>query len=162
MWFRKNGILHVKLTFETTLIFIWRLRPYFNSYFCRPYKAALPLLVALSYLAKNFFNVRDHDKTSVLSPISYFWNGPHFLIWTVTPCFYFFFSQIICIYKTYLSDMKISSTEVTLIFAIISNFSDFPLHSMQKRIKTVVLLDRPSFVPSAGDIVFLLLFSKVM
>ena len=39
---------------------------------------------------------------------------------------------------------------------------DFPLHSMQKCIKTVVLLDRPPFVPSAGDIVFLLLFSKVM
>ena len=32
----------------------------------------------------------------------------------------------------------------------------------RKCIKTVVLLDRPSFVPSAGDIVFLLLFSKVM
>ena len=62
----------------------------------------------------------------------------------------------------YLSDTKISSTEVTLIFAIVSNFSDFPLHSMQKCIKTVVLLDRPPFVPSAGDIVFLLLFSKVM
>ena len=78
------------------------------------------------------------------------------------PLFLFFFSQIICIYKTYLSDTKISSTEVTLIFAIVSNFSDFPLHSMQKCIKTVVLLDRPPFVPSAGDIVFLLLFSKVM
>ena len=79
------------------------------------------------------------------------------------PLFLFlFFSQIICIYKTYLSDTKISSTEVTLIFVIVSNFSDFPLHSMQKCIKTVVLLDRPSFVPSAGEVVFLLLFSKVM
>ena len=76
--------------------------------------------------------------------------------------FLFLFSQMLCIYKIYLSDTKISSTEVTLIFAIISNFSDFPLHSMQKCIKTVVLLDRPSFVPSAGDIVFSLLFSKVM
>ena len=78
------------------------------------------------------------------------------------PRFYFFFSQIICIYITYLSDMKISSTEVTLIFAIVSNFSDFPLHSMQKCIKTVVLLDQPPFVPSVGDIVFLLPFSKVI
>ena len=68
----------------------------------------------------------------------------------------------ICIYITYLSDTKISSTEVTLIFAIVPNFSDFPLHSMQKCIKTVVLLDRPPFVPSAGDIVFLVPFSKVM
>ena len=76
--------------------------------------------------------------------------------------FYFFFSQIICIYITYHSDTKISSTEVSLIFAIISNFSGFPLHSMQKCIKTVVLLDRPPFVPGAGDIVFLLLNSKVM
>ena len=66
------------------------------------------------------------------------------------------------IYITYLSDTKMSSTEVTFIFAIVSNFSDFPLHSMQKCIKTVVLLDRPPFVPSAGDIVFLLFFSKVM
>ena len=55
-----------------------------------------------------------------------------------------------------------SGTEVTLIFAIVSNFSDFPLHSMQKYIKTEVLLDRPPFIPSAGDIVILLLFSKVM
>ena len=79
------------------------------------------------------------------------------------PLFLFlFFSQIICIYKTYLSDTKISSTEVTSIFAVVSNFSYFLLHSMQKCIKTVVLLDRPPFVPSAGDIVFLLLFSKVM
>ena len=76
--------------------------------------------------------------------------------------FLFLSSQIICIYITYLSDTKISSTEVTLIFAIVSNFSDFSLHSMQKCIKTVVLLDRPPFVPSADDIVFLLLFSKVM
>ena len=65
-------------------------------------------------------------------------------------------------YIKYLSDTKISSTEVTLIFAIVSNFSVFPLHSMQKCIKTVVLLDRPPFVPSADDMVFLLLFSKVM
>ena len=79
------------------------------------------------------------------------------------PLFLFlFFTQIICIYITYHSDTKISSTEVTLIFAIVSNYSDFPLHSMQKCIKTVVLLDRPPFVPSAGDIVFLLLNSKVM
>ena len=65
-------------------------------------------------------------------------------------------------YITYLSDTKISSTEVTLIFAIVSNFGNFPLHSMQKCINTVVLLDRPPFVPSAGDIVFLLPFSKAM
>ena len=65
-------------------------------------------------------------------------------------------------YITYLSDTKISSTEVTLIFATASNLSDFPLHSMQKCIKTVVLLDRPPFVPGAGGIVFLLLLSKVM
>ena len=32
---------------------------------------------------------------------------------------------------------------------------------MQKYIKTVVLFDRPPFVPSAGDILFLF-FSKVM
>ena len=75
---------------------------------------------------------------------------------------YFIFWQIICIYITYHSDTKISSTEVTLIFAIVSNFSDFPLHSMQKCIKMVVLLDQPPFVPSAGDIVFSLLFSKVI
>ena len=78
------------------------------------------------------------------------------------PRFYFFFSQIICICIAYLSDTKISSTEVTLIFANVSNFSDFSLHSMQKCIKTVVLLDRPLFVTSAGDILFLSLFSKVM
>ena len=65
-------------------------------------------------------------------------------------------------YITYHSGTKISSTEVTLIFAIVSNFSDFPLNSMQKCIKTVVLLDRPPFVPSAGDIVFLFHNSKVM
>ena len=68
----------------------------------------------------------------------------------------------ICINITYLSETKISSTEVTLIFAIVSNICDFPLHSIQKCIKTVVLLDRPLFVPSAGDIVFVLLLSKVM
>ena len=64
-------------------------------------------------------------------------------------------------YITYLSDTKISSTEVTLIFSILSNFSDFPLQSMQKCITTVLPLDRPPFVPSAGDIVFLLLVSEV-
>ena len=160
--FEKNGVLHVKLTFETTLIFIWTLRPYFKSYFCRPYKDALPVLVTLLHFAKIFFNVRDLDKNSVLSPILTFGTAPILLIWTVNACFYFFFSQIICIYIAYLSDTKISSTEVTIIFANVSNFSDFPSHSMQKCRKAVVLLDRPQFVPSAGDIVFLLLFSKVM
>ena len=158
---KKKMVFCMKLL-KRPLCFIWTLRPYFKSYFCRPYKNALPVLVTLSYLAKIFLNVRDLDKKKCFASNSYFWNGPHFLIWTVTPCFYFFSSQIICIYITYLSDTKISSTEVTLIFAIVSNFSDFPLHSMQKCIKTVVLLDRPPFVPSAGDIVFLLLFSKVM
>ena len=76
-------------------------------------------------------------------------------------CVFLFFSQIICIYITYLNDTKISSTKVTLIFAIVLNFSDFPLHSMQKCIKTGLLLDRPPFVPTAGDIVFLLPFSEV-
>ena len=83
----------------------------------------------------------------------------------MTPYFFFFFfffffcfSQIICIYITYLSDTKIFSTEVALIFAIVSNFSDLSLHSLQKCIKTVVFLDQPPFVPSAGDMVFLLLF----
>ena len=74
--------------------------------------------------------------------------------------FLFFADHII--YITYLSDTKISSTEVALIFATVSNFSDFPLHSMQKCLTAVQLLDRPPFVPSAGDIVFLLLFSKVI
>ena len=36
-------------------------------------------------------------------------------------CFYFFFSHIICIYVTSLSDTKISSTEVTLMFLIMIN-----------------------------------------
>ena len=71
------------------------------------------------------------------------------------------FSQIIRIYIAYLSDMKISSTEVTLIVVNVSNFSDFPLNSMQKCIKTVVLLDRPPFVPSAGDIGFYYFFLKL-
>ena len=83
---------------------------------------------------------------------------PPFSYMNSDPCFYFFFSQIICIYITYRSDTKISSTEVTLIFAIVSNFSDLPLHSMQKCIKSVVLLDRASFVPSVGDIVFYYFF----
>ena len=87
-------------------------------------------------------------------PFSYMNGDPLFFI--------SFFSQIICICITYLSHTKISSTEVTLIFAIVSKFSDFPLNPMQKCIKTVrLLLDRPPFVPSAGDIVFLLLFSEV-
>ena len=83
---------------------------------------------------------------------------PSFSYMNGDPMFLFFFSQIICIYIIYLSDTKIFSTEVTLTFAIVSNFSDFPLHSMQKCIKTAVLLDRAPFVPSAGDVVFLLLF----
>ena len=78
------------------------------------------------------------------------------------PPVFIFFIRRSYVYITYLSKTKISSTEVTLIFAIVSNFTDFPLHSMQKCIKTIVLLDRPPSVPSAGDIVFLLLFSKVM
>ena len=53
--------------------------PYFNTYFCRPYKDALPMLVALSYLAKNYFHVRDLDKNSVLSPIHTFGTAPIFL-----------------------------------------------------------------------------------
>ena len=110
-----------------------------------------------------FFNVRDLDKNSVLSPILTSGTAPILLYEPCLPIFIsFFFSQIICIYITYHSDTKISSTEVTVIFAIVSNFSDFPLHSMQKCIKTAVLLDQPSFVPSAVDIVFLLLNSKVM
>ena len=79
----------------------------------------------------------------------------------MTPCFYFFFSQIICIYVTYFSDTKISSTEVTLIVAFVSNSSDFPLHSLQKCIKRCYFWIDPYSVPSAGDIVFLLLFSEV-
>ena len=49
------------------------------SYFCRPYKNALPVLVTLSYLAKIFFNVRDLDKNSVLPPILTFGTAPIFL-----------------------------------------------------------------------------------
>ena len=77
------------------------------------------------------------------------------------PLFLFLFSQIICIYITYFSDTKISSTKVTLIVAIVSNSSDFPLHSFQKCIKRCNFWIDPYSVPSAGDIVFLLLFSKV-
>ena len=126
------------------------------------------MLMTLSYLA-TIFNVYNLDKNSVLSPILSFGTPPpaparppppHFLILTVTPCFYLF-SQIIFIYIKYLNDSKISNTEDTLIFAIVSSFSDFPLHSMQKCIKTLLLLDRPPFVTSAGDIVFLSLLSKV-
>ena len=51
----KNGVLHVKLTFETTLTFNVNAEAIFKLYFCRPYKVALPVLVTLSYLAKNFF-----------------------------------------------------------------------------------------------------------
>ena len=39
----KNGVLHVKMTFETTLIFYMNV----DAYFCRPYKDALPVLVKL-------------------------------------------------------------------------------------------------------------------
>ena len=49
------------------------------SYFCRPYKDALPMLVTLSYLAKIFFNVLDLDKNNVLSPILTFGTVPIFL-----------------------------------------------------------------------------------
>ena len=163
MWFWKKWCFACKADFwNGPLFFIWTQRPYFKSYFCRPYKDALPVLVTLSHLARiSFYCSRSWQKQCFVSN-SYFLNGPHSLIWTVTYCFYFFFSQIICIYITYHSDTKISSTEVTLIFAIVSNFSDFPLHSVQKCLKTVVLLDRPPFVPSVGDIVFLLLNSKVM
>ena len=51
----------------------------FQFIFCRPYKDALPMLVALSYLAKNIFNVRDLDKNSVLSLILTFGTAPIFL-----------------------------------------------------------------------------------
>ena len=54
-------------------------RPYFKSYVCRPYKDALSVLVTLSYLAMIFFNVRDLDKNSVLSPILTFGTAPIFL-----------------------------------------------------------------------------------
>ena len=75
----KNGVLHVKLTFETALIFYMNAETYFKSYFCRPYKDALPVSVTLSYLAKTFFNVRDLDKNSVLSPIFTFGTAPIYL-----------------------------------------------------------------------------------
>ena len=127
------------------------------SYFCRPYKDTLPVLMTLSYLAKNFLNVRDLDIT-VFCLQFLLLERPTFSYMNSDPLFLFLFLQIICIYITYLSDTKISCTEVTLIFAIVSNFNDFPLHSMQKCIKKVVHLDPPPFVPSAGDIIFLLLF----
>ena len=37
------------------------------------------MLVTLSYFAKNFWNVRDLDKNSVLSPILTFGTAPIFL-----------------------------------------------------------------------------------
>ena len=160
--FEKKWCFACKADFWNDPYFYMNAEPYFKSYFCRPYKDALPVLVTLLHFAKIFFNVRDLDKNSVLSPILTFGTAPILLIWTVTPCFYFCFSQIICIYIAYLSDTKISSTEVTIIFANVSNFSDFPLHSMQKCRKAVVLLDRPPFVPSAGDIsVFITFFLKL-
>ena len=157
LWFRKKWCFPVKLTFETTLIFIWTLRPYFKSYFCRPYNDALPVLVTLSYLAKIFLMFAILTKTVFCLQFLLLQRPPFFYM-NGDPLFLFLFSQMICIYITYLSDTKISSTEVTLMFSIVSNFSDFPLHSMQKYIKTVVLLYQPPFVPSADDIVFLLLF----
>ena len=51
----KNGVMHVKLTFETTLIFYMNAEAIFKSYFCRLYKDALPVLVTLLYLAKISF-----------------------------------------------------------------------------------------------------------
>ena len=93
--------------------FRWTLRPYLKSYFCRPYIDTLPMLVTLPYLAKNFFKCSRSWQKQCFVSNSYFWNGPHFLIWTVTPRFYFFISQIVCIYITYLSNTKLSSTEIT-------------------------------------------------
>ena len=46
---------------------------------------------------------------------------PPFSYTNGAPCFYFLFSQIICKYVTSLSDTKISSTEVTLMFLIMIN-----------------------------------------
>ena len=102
MWSRQtNGVLHVKLPFETTPIFYTNAEAIFKIIFCRPYIDTLHILVTLSYLAKNFFNVRDLDKTvlclqflllerppfsymngdknSVLSPILTFGTAPIFL-----------------------------------------------------------------------------------
>ena len=47
-------------------------------------------LVTLSYLAKNFFNVRDLDKNSVLSPILTFGTAP-FSYMNGDPLFLFLF-----------------------------------------------------------------------
>ena len=73
--------------------FIWTLRPYFKSYFCRLYKDAFSVLVTLTYLAKYFFNVRDLDKNSVLSPILTFGTAPIFLYERWPPVFMSFFRR---------------------------------------------------------------------
>ena len=65
----------------------------FKVIFCRPYKDALPVLVTLSYLAKIFFNVRDLDKHSILSPILSFGTAPIFLYERCTPVFISFFRR---------------------------------------------------------------------
>ena len=60
----KKGVLHVKLNFETTLIFLYeRWGPVFKSYFCKPYIDVLPILMTLSYLAKNFLTFAILTKT---------------------------------------------------------------------------------------------------
>ena len=59
-------------------------------------------------------------KNGVLSPILTFGTAPIFYM-NGAPGFIFLFSQIICIYVTSLSDTKISSTEVTLMFLIMIN-----------------------------------------
>ena len=76
----KNGVLHVKLTFETTLIFLYKLcGPIFKSYFCRPYIACIADVSDTIISCKDLFNVCDLDKNSVLSPILTFCTAPIFL-----------------------------------------------------------------------------------
>ena len=60
-------------------------------------------------------------KKTVFCPQFLILERPPFSYMNVDPVFYFSFSQIICIYVTSLSDTKISSTEVTLMFPMMIN-----------------------------------------
>ena len=113
----KYGVLHVKLTFKMTLIFYINSVDYFKSYFCRP---CMPMSVILSYLAKIFLMFAILTKTVFCLQFLRL-ERPPFSYMNSAPCFYFLFSQTICIYVTSLRETKNSSTEVTLMFLIMIN-----------------------------------------
>ena len=69
----------VKLTFETTLTFYMKAEAIFKVIFLQIIYRYIACVSDTIISCKDFFNVRDLDKNSVLSPILTFGTAPIFL-----------------------------------------------------------------------------------